>query len=309
MTGNPPTPAPQRAPGPWRHRNISAGGAQFHLVEAGPDTDDVVLLLHGFPEYWWAWRTQLPELGQAGYRTCAMDLRGFGASDRQPGGNELPVLTTDVIAVLRALGAKRAVVVGHGLGGAIAWAAPAAAPDLVVGVVAVAAPHPQAMRSLWQRIFTGSALDYLSLTVPLLPERGLRSGKLVRRLLRDWAAPANRELMAHQSATYTAAMQRPHAARAAMNVVRDHRRWSSEKRRLLATPVRVPVLSVQGEVDPLTPAQAHARDSHYVQGPLTQLTLRGTGHFCPEEAPEELTRALLQFLPTVLPLQHSARHW
>ena len=75
-------------PGPWTHRYVAANGARFHVAEATDPSADgpLVLLLHGFPEFWWAWRAQLPALAAAGYRAVAMDLRGYGGSDKTPRG-------------------------------------------------------------------------------------------------------------------------------------------------------------------------------------------------------------------------------
>ena len=90
--------------GPWRHRFVAANGGRFHVAEAG--SGPLVLLLHGFPEFWWAWRHQLPVLAAAGYHAVAMDLRGYGASDKPPRGYDTPTLTADVAGVVRALGAS-----------------------------------------------------------------------------------------------------------------------------------------------------------------------------------------------------------
>src|SRR5450830_1343310 len=118
--------------GPWRHQLVPANGARFHVAIAGPDDNDapLVVLLHGIPEFWWAWRHQLPVLAAAGYRVAAMDLRGTGASDKPPHGYDVPTLARDVAGLVRSLGADRAVVVGAGTGGEIAWAMPSS--DLVV---------------------------------------------------------------------------------------------------------------------------------------------------------------------------------
>ena len=70
--------------GPWTHREVHANGARFHLAECGPSDGPLVMLLHGFPEFWWSWRHQLVALGDAGYRVVAPDLRGYGASDKPP---------------------------------------------------------------------------------------------------------------------------------------------------------------------------------------------------------------------------------
>ena len=70
--------------GPWTHRSVSANGTRFHVAESGDGP--LVLLLHGFPEFWWTWRRQLESLGQAGFRAAAVDLRGYGGSDKPPRG-------------------------------------------------------------------------------------------------------------------------------------------------------------------------------------------------------------------------------
>ncbi|CAM5326085.1 hypothetical protein SANTM175S_10566 [Streptomyces antimycoticus] len=78
-----------RLDGPWTHRDVAANGARFHIAELGDGP--LVLLLHGFPQFWWTWRHQLPALADAGYRAVAMDLRGVGGSDRTPRGSTRPV--------------------------------------------------------------------------------------------------------------------------------------------------------------------------------------------------------------------------
>ena len=94
---------------------VAANGARFHVAVAGEGP--LVLLLHGFPTFWWTWRHQLPALAAAGHRVAAMDLRGFGASDKPPRGYDPRTLAEDVSGVIRSLGDRDAVVVGQGLGG------------------------------------------------------------------------------------------------------------------------------------------------------------------------------------------------
>ena len=98
-------------PGPWEHRFVSANGSRFHVAELG--SGPLVLLLHGFPEFWWAWHQQLPLLADAGYRAVAVDLRGYGASDKPPRGYDGFTLAADVTGLIRALGERRAAVVGR----------------------------------------------------------------------------------------------------------------------------------------------------------------------------------------------------
>ncbi|MBE6482252.1 MAG: alpha/beta hydrolase [Actinomyces ruminicola] len=329
-------------PGPWIHRHITAGGTRFHVALAGPEAPldtlqdpiaptpataaepaaqagPLVLLLHGFPECWWTWRHIIPPLADAGYRVAALDLRGFGGSDRPPSGYDLVTLARDVAAVVRALGRDHAVVVGAGIGGQVGWTLANLEPELTVGLVPIGAPHPLAIRSLPMRSVMGSTVQHLFFKAPLLPERSLRTTAGVERLLSSWAAPATRPLATEGAEYYAALMSRPGAARSALESTRRSTLTRAETT-ALNRPTTVPVLSVQGEFDPVQPARAHARDTHHVDGPLQQVTIRGVGHFPQEEAPEALVDVLLPFLarlttpprqmeqaPSSAPSRHTAR--
>jgi len=103
--GFPPTTDPLDAvetPGPWQHRHVAANGARFHVVQAGPTDGRLVVLLHGFPEFWWSWREQLAALAEGGFRAVAMDLRGYGGSDKTPNGYDPVTLAQDVSGVVKA---------------------------------------------------------------------------------------------------------------------------------------------------------------------------------------------------------------
>jgi len=145
----PPDPSTVRLPGPWSHRDVSANGIRLHIAECG--SGPLVLLLHGFPEFWGAWRQQLTALADAGYRAVAVDLRGYGDSDKPPRGYDGWTLAGDVAGLIKALGQTRADLVGHAWGGMIAWTVAALHPRLVRSVAAVAAPYPLALRTAARR--------------------------------------------------------------------------------------------------------------------------------------------------------------
>ena len=291
-------------PGPWTHRNLTARGTRFHVALAGPEAPagagPLTLLVHGFPECWWTWRHVIPALAQAGHRVAALDLRGFGGSDRPPSGYDLVTLAQDLAAVVRSLGHERAVIVGAGLGGQVAWALPSLAPDLTTAIVPVGAPHPLALRSLRARALSGPALQYASLRIPGLAERRLRSRSALEGLLRSWAGPHTREVLAEEAPYYAELLSLPGAARSALEPLRNLV-LSRAETAALDKPVTVPVLSMQGELDPVQPAQAYARDTHHVAGNLRQVTIHRSGHFPQEETPAGFVRALLPFLADVAP--------
>jgi pimeloyl-ACP methyl ester carboxylesterase len=125
------------------HRQVEVHGLAMHLAEAGPADGAVVLLLHGFPECWYSWRHQLNALGAAGFRVVAPDQRGYGRSDAPEAVDAFTMLhlVGDVIGVLDAVGADRAMVVGHDWGAPVAWHTALLRPDRVRGVVALSVPH------------------------------------------------------------------------------------------------------------------------------------------------------------------------
>jgi len=287
--------------GPWRHRFVGANGARFHVVEAG--SGPLVLLLHGFPEFWWAWRHQLPALAEAGYHAVAMDLRGYGGSDKPPQGYDTPTLATDVAGVVRALGAGRAVVVGHDWGGWIAWSMPGLQPRVTAAVAAVAMAHPLTLRAALagrrQRRAVGRLLAFQA---PITPERFLGDKDGVARLLRAWSGPGWPD--AETVERYERAMRLPFVAHTSMEYYRWAVRsvWRADGRRFataIRDPLDVPVLQVHGGVDPWVLPETALQSGARVAAPLRFELLPAAGHYPHEEDPGEVTRVLLDWLAQV----------
>ncbi|MDR1294020.1 MAG: alpha/beta hydrolase [Bifidobacteriaceae bacterium] len=288
-------------PGEWKHQFVSANGSRFHFAQAGPTGIErpLVVLLHGFGQFWWAWRHQLVALGNAGYRVAAMDLRGYAASDKPPTGYTLPDLAADVAAVIHSLGASRAVVVGQGLGGLVAWTMTATHPDVLTGACAVDAPHPLAPRIGARALATPLALAQVGLLKgPVFAERAIEQGDLVGHLLRTWSGfgwPSHEDV-----ATYRALMRVPFAASKALEQLRwaigrfsggGRRRFSA----LFEAAPTTAILHIQGAADHLVRASLVSvpdlggEDYHWALVP-------GAGHFVPEEAPDACSTLLLGWL-------------
>jgi pimeloyl-ACP methyl ester carboxylesterase len=131
------------------HRRVDVGEVSLHCVEAG--SGPLVILLHGFPEFWWSWRFQIPALAQAGFRVVAPDLRGYNLSDKPKdvAAYTLEHLTGDVAGLIRALGQTKAHIVGHDWGGGVAWSFAMTHAPLVDRLAVLNCPHPaQMMRGL-----------------------------------------------------------------------------------------------------------------------------------------------------------------
>lgn len=291
--------------GPWEHRFVAANGARFHVAEQGEGP--VVLLLHGFPQFWWAWRHQMAALADAGYRACAMDLRGYGASDKPPRGYDTHTSATDVASVLRSLGAADAVVVGHGWGGWIAWSMPTLQPSVTRAVASLSMPHPLVFRKAsFRSLGQARANGYLAgLQRPFVPERQMAvRGGLVQRMLREWASPQGIWPSPQEARMYADAMALPFVAHSAAEyyrwVVRSQLRpdgWRFASR--MRTPVTVPVLQLHGQDDGAVLAGCAGGSAAYVQGRFQAHLVPGAGHFLPEEAPDVVNHHLLDWLATL----------
>jgi pimeloyl-ACP methyl ester carboxylesterase len=298
-------------PGPWLHRYVAANGARFHVTEAsaGGSEAPLVLLLHGFPEFWWAWRHQLPALAEAGYRAVAMDLRGYGGSDKTPRGYDPLTLAQDVSGVVKALGARSAVVVGHGWGGYIGWATAALHPAQVSALCAVSAPHPLTMlRALRSAPRVAALRHLLAMQVPMAPERRIADpdSGFLREHLRDWSAPGSDFPDEQTLATYQAAIGIWPSSHCAL----EYHRWLFRSRlradgrqfnRAMRRPLGQNVGVLTGDQDPAVPAATYRASRTWVIGEFTEAEMPGVGHFPHEEHPAEFTDLLLGWLRAARP--------
>ena len=291
-------------PGPWTHRDISANGVRLHAAEAGEGP--LVLLLHGFPQFWWTWRAQLTALAEAGFRAVAPDLRGYGASDKPPRGYDLPTLSADVAALVRALGERDAVVVGHDWGGLLTWTMAALHPRAVRRLVVVSMAHPRRLRAaMTQRAQLRASRYALRFQLPRLPERRLTRADddPVAELMRRWSGPNWTQTadFAEAVARYRSAARIPQAAYGAM----EYYRWAGRSQlrpdglryaRRMAAPISAPTLQLHGALDPcILPATARGSD-RYVAGAYEWRELPGVGHFPQEEAPDAVSRAVVDWV-------------
>jgi len=279
---------------------IQANGVRFHALADGPQDGPLVLLLHGFPELSRSWRHQLPALAGAGLRAVAPDMRGYGRSGGREGPFDLGTLADDVAAMVRALGRERAAVVGHDWGGGAAWAAAALHPEVVDRLAVLNCPHPLALaRALWRSPAQQLRSWYmLFFQLPWLPERLLsrRGGEAVGRALRG-GSHVRAAFPWEETAPYRAAFADRAAAAAALGYYRAIPRGLS---RLAGRKVEAPTLVIWGLEDRflLPGLAAPERLAPFLAGgrPPQVRLVPGAGHFVQNEAPEEVNRALLDFL-------------
>ena len=227
----------------WRSRTVQAGEVLLHLVEAGPEDGTPVLLLHGFPEFWWAWRHLLDPLAVAGFRAIAPDLRGYNLSEAPRGVDAYRTerLANDVVALADALGLGSFRLVGHDWGGLVAWAVAQRSPERLDRLVIMDAPHPgvwagfmlrhptQALRSAYVGWFQ----------LPLLPEAALRASDFTA--LRSSLRTSARQGLFDRATLdcYAKAWGRPGRLTAMLNYYRALPRSAGPRDRRIDTPTLI----------------------------------------------------------------------
>jgi pimeloyl-ACP methyl ester carboxylesterase len=175
------TPAPAQVHTPTlEHHLVQTNGITLHVVQAGPADGELVILLHGFPEFWYGWRRQIDALAKAGFRVWAPDQRGYNLSEKPQGVRHygIDTLAADVVGLIDAAGRERAVIAGHDWGAAVTWHTAITHPDRVRRIAVLNVPHPWVMmrtlRGDWTQRLKSWYMGYFQL--PILPELGLSMG-------------------------------------------------------------------------------------------------------------------------------------
>ncbi len=283
-------------PVPLQHRRADLGGVRLHYVEAGQGP--VVVLLHGFPEFWYCWRHQIPALAAAGFRVLAPDLRGYGESDRPVGVRHYRVslLVQDIAGLIAHAGVSQADVVGHDWGGALAWRLAMTRPDVVRRLAILNAPHPAAyLRALrgpaqWLRSWY-----ILFFQLPLLPEWLLSAGNFAlfeRAWRRQPVQPG--AFTEADIRCYKEALSRPGALTAGLNYYRALLRAPGEVRRGVQ-PIAAPTLLIWGERDPYLGLELTKDLEAWVPN-LTVARIPDASHWVQNDVPARVNELLHTFL-------------
>jgi pimeloyl-ACP methyl ester carboxylesterase len=268
-------------------------GVELHYVEAGEGPS--VVFLHGFPEFWYSWRHQLPALASAGFRAIAINMRGYERSDkpRDVEAYLLPTLARDVERAIAALSAGHARVVGHDWGGLVAWHLAMHHPHVVERLVIINAPHPERGRASLRTLRQLRRSWYIGLfQVPVLAEAVVRWGDYA--FIRTIFRPGSTGSGPDDIERYVDAFAMPGTARSGLNYYRALGRWlireRSEPRRIAA-----PVLVIWGEQDPYLGAEWAEPDRRWVPD-LRMERLPDAGHWPQIDQRERVNSMLVGFL-------------
>jgi pimeloyl-ACP methyl ester carboxylesterase len=277
-----------------RHSRVDVGEVTLHLAETGQPGQPLVLLLHGFPGFWWSWRHQLDVLAAAGFRAAAPDLRGYNSSDkpRRVSDYHLEHLEADVAGLIRALGADRAAIVGHDWGAAVAWSFAQRHPAMVDRLVIMNVPHPERFRrGLWspEQLVRSWYMAFFQL--PAIPEWVLsrRDFQVLR-----WSF--RRDGMPEEAIdAYVEAARAGEKLRGGLNYYRAGLRRMLRGGGVPLRPIEAPTLVIWGERDRFLGKELAAPDPRWVPDQTVE-RLPLASHWVQEDAPAQVNALLLRFL-------------
>lgn len=276
---------------------ITTNGIRLHVMQAGPQDGPLVVLLHGFPEFWWGWKYQIEPLALAGFRVAVPDQRGYNLSDKPQGldAYRLNRLVEDVTGLIHALGYERASVVGHDWGAAVAWSLAALHPEMVEHLAILNVPYPAvAFRGAFRHPDQFLRSAYIAFfQIPLIPEAILRNNnwELMVRTLQRTSRPGTFSEADFEH--YRSAWWRKGAMTAMLNWYRAFIRRPPQ---IPDRPViQVPTLVLWGKKDfALNPHLARASIDLCPQGQLVYFD--EASHWLQHEEPAAVNARLLDFL-------------
>lgn len=275
------------------------GDARLHYVEAGEGP--LVVLLHGFPDFWFGWRFQIPALAEAGFRVVAPDMRGYNLSSRPSGvaAYDTDRLASDIRDLIRERGAESAFLAGHDWGAAVAWATAMNHPEVVERLAILNVPHPRRLLNALRRPRQLMKSWYMFFfQLPLLPEALVRAR-------RWWGFRYGFEHDARPGAfteadieRYVEAWSRPGAATATINYYRAAFRQSPRRAEARIRPVMAPTRIIWGECDRYLGAELAEPDQADVPNLERVVRLPEASHWVQHDEPEHVTQLLVEFFAT-----------
>ncbi len=283
--------------GSWQHEYITTNGVKLHYVTQGNGA--LMLMLHGFPEFWYSWRHQIPEFAQ-NYQVVALDLRGYNDSDKpkEQSAYVMDEFIKDIEGVIRGLGYDKCVLVGHDWGGAIAWNFAYSRPQMVEKLIVLNMPHPARMAEglrTPQQLLRSWYMFFFQM--PEIPEALIQAGdyQLLERALQQ--IPVNKNVFTQADIeAYKNAASKRGALTAMLNYYRNITR-----QRMLSSDwsiLEVPTLMIWGEEDVALGKELTYNTQAYVRN-LQINYISNAGHLVQQEQPQLVNQYMREFLKTV----------
>jgi pimeloyl-ACP methyl ester carboxylesterase len=279
------------------HSMIQTNGIRLHVVQAGPTSGIPVVLLHGFPEFWYGWRKQIPALVEAGCRVIVPDQRGYNLSDKPKGikSYDVSILAEDIVGLIDALEYEKVNLVGHDWGGIVSWALAHKYPERVQRLGIMNVPHPAVLKKFLSRDLEQLRRSWYAFffQLPWIPEAGMRydNWRSAEKVLRS--SGNTRSFTDEDIAKYKEAWSQPDAMTSMLNWYRAGVRYQQ------AVPedprIKVPTLMMWGMKDSALSHRMARPSMDYVDEGNLILFPEAT-HWVHLDAAEEVNHYLVDFI-------------
>jgi epoxide hydrolase 4 len=294
MSGDMSTPARDAEVAGIIHSYAEVNGVRLHYVEAG--SGPVVLLLHGFPEFWYSWRHQIPALAEAGYHVVAPDMRGYNLSAKPAAWRayDADTLANDIAGLVHHLGVERVYLVGHDWGAAVAYYTAMRHPELLERLAILNVPHPERMLSGLRTLRQLRKSWYMFFfQIPRLPEWLMtRDGfALGRRLLRSDSPGAFSDAALER---YARAWSQPGGLTGMVNYYRAALRRSPRAAMAELVPIQAETLVIWGMRDRHLGSELAEPLPRWVPNVRVERVPDAT-HWVQHDAPERVNELLIEF--------------
>lgn len=279
------------------HSYIETNGIKLHVVQAGPKSGIPVVLLHGFPEFWYGWRKQIPALVEAGCRVIVPDQRGYNLSDKPKGikSYDVDTLVDDIIGLIDALGYEKVNLAGHDWGAVVAWALAIKYPERLHRLSIMNVPHPAVMKRFLTRDLEQMRRSWyvFYFQLPWIPELGMRVGNWRNLIGATRGTSRMGSFINEDIEKYKEAWSQPDAMTSMLNwyraVVQRMPKLPDDPR------VKVPTLMMWGMKDfALTHRMARPSMDYVEDGNL--ILFPEATHWVQHDAAEEVNHYLIDFL-------------
>ena len=269
------------------HGYANSNGVKIHYASLGPKDKPLIVMIHGFPDFWYSWRDQMQALSKD-YQVVAIDQRGYNLSDKPKGveNYDVRLLVGDVASVIKHLGRDKAIIVGHDWGGLVAWSTAMAMPDMVEKLIILNLPHP---RGIARELATNPDQQKNSQYARNFQKPEAAANMKVEQLAFWVKDPKAREV-------YIEAFKRSDIEAMLNYYKRNYPREPYTEDTSPVVKVKMPVLMIHGLNDTALNARGLNNTWEWLEKDLTLVTVPGAGHFVQQDASDLVTRSIKMWL-------------
>jgi epoxide hydrolase 4 len=288
-----------------KHEYVNANGIRIHCVTMGDGDGPLIVFLHGFPEFWYSWRHQIPFFAQK-FKVVAPDMRGYGDTDKPKEIKEYKIgkLSRDIIELIHSFGNESAIIVGHDWGGIIGWSIAMIAPNVVEKLIVMNAPHPSVFKKNTFRNLAQMQKSWYIFFFLLqkVPEKVLSSNdfKILRHFFESSIKRKDRFTQGDIE-EYVSAW-RKYGSNGLTGGINYYRAnlvstfWKSHGESTPYPKIRKPTLMIWGENDSFLGIEMTENTQKSVEAPFLLKLIPGCGHWVQQEAPDEVNQIMDEFL-------------